>query len=145
MRKCLPTKGCCFRVFSPLPADRLWNQEEKGRGGHQGLVVLVFWKVRVPINCTPATCILASFREIQSFWSQWIYWGFIMQLLRSLLSACKGGWIRWFGMCGAGSAVVSGWDLFTVQSDCSSPPHWSIDTSTATEGSCCTTHTQNRL
>lgn len=49
------------------------------------LVVLVVWKVCVAINSSHLhPCFL---REIQSFWSWWIYWGFKLQLLSSLRSA----------------------------------------------------------
>lgn len=75
---------------------------------------------------------------IQSVW--WIYWGSMVQLLRS--QPFWRGWIRQLGPSSAGLAVVSWWDLFTISSECN-PPHWSIDTLLAAGGSCCTTRTQN--
>lgn len=87
-------KAVASECFLPPCRSPLKSGEVKegrggeGRAGEGGvlLVVLALWKVCVAINSSPATCILASFSEIQSFWSWWIYWGFIMQLLRSLLS-----------------------------------------------------------
>lgn len=156
MQEQAETKGFLLSVFS-LPADCLWNQEEwrRDRGGGEeerggGDSFLLFWSGLESMCCNK---LLSShlhprfLLEIQSVWVLVDLLGIHHAAVEPfvLLSAFWRGWIRRSGdeRCWVSSGLWMGL-VYSFKSDCN-PPHWSIDTPTATEGSCCTAHTQNRL
>ena len=128
------TKGCCFRVLSPSLRIAFeirrseGGRKEGGRGGEEtGVFSCCFslvWKVCVAVNSTPATCILASFSEIQRFFFFLVFFfRFLSDLLgihhAAVVELCSRPFLEEDESAGRGCAAllgqpVSGWDLFTV-------------------------------
>lgn len=95
------------------------------------------WKAFVSINCSPATCILTSPEPFKAPGRT----GFIGGLEAQLLLSGVHVWDVWTDMVGHGLLCTA----LVYSAVCARVPlHWSIDTRTAAEGSCCTTRTQNR-
>lgn len=120
MQKYPGTKGRRFRVLSSS-LQIAFEKQGKEEGEKCVCVCVCFvwlvWKVCIALNSTPATCILVFIARFKAFG--------LVDLLGIQHAAAEKfalgllkGWIRYLGMCGAGSAMVSGWALFTAKSAC---------------------------
>lgn len=143
MQKYPGTKGCRFRVLSSSLQIAF---EKPGKEEGEKCVCVWFvwlvWKVCIALNSTPATCILVFIAQFKAFGLADLLGIQHVAAEKFALGLLK-GWIRYLWMCGAGSAMVSGWALFTAKSECKRAlPIYRY--SDGRRGFGCTMHTQNR-